>query len=157
MTAQKKTITKSVKSQAPATKNKAAQPAAKKSTPAAATRAKSAKVATAAPAASVAPVRRGAKSAPVVVPVKAKPVVTAIVARVDVGFGNSLYLRGDGVGLSWDQGVMMDCVGDDLWQIWLGESASGFVFKFLVNDQTWSIGPDFTTASGTSVTLSPEF
>src|SRR5690606_12500637 len=34
---------------------------------------------------------------------------TVIVAKIDVGFGNALYLRGDGPGLSWSKGVPMDC------------------------------------------------
>ena len=33
----------------------------------------------------------------------AKPVT--IEAKIDVGFGNALYMRGEGLGLSWTQGV----------------------------------------------------
>ena len=42
-----------------------------------------------------------------------KVVVTTITALVDVGFGNTLYLRGEGPGLSWEKGVPMKCVTDD--------------------------------------------
>lgn len=90
-------------------------------------------------------------------PVERKPVVTTITARIDIGFGNILTIRGEGPGLSWDAGVPMNCIADDQWQIKLGESARGFVFKVLVNDLTWNTGPDYTVASGASVTITPEF
>src|SRR5579872_5239985 len=38
----------------------------------------------------------------------AEPVT--IEAKIDVGFGNTLYLRGEGPGLSWTQGVPLTCV-----------------------------------------------
>jgi len=98
------------------------------------------------------------KPAPVAVqPVARKPVVTTISARINVGFGHFLTIRGDGPGLSWDAGVPMICLADDLWQIKLGESARGFVFKVLVDDLTWNTGPDYTLASGASLTVTPEF
>ena len=84
-------------------------------------------------------------------------VVTTISANIDVGFGNALYLRGEGPGLSWDKGVRMECVADDRWSLALGESARPFVFKFLINDETWSAGPDYTVSAGTTVTLTPTF
>jgi hypothetical protein len=166
-------------SPAPATKSVAAVPAAKKKPASAASRKKTAPAAAPAPAAvpppvavkpapapapvaskavpaPVAPVV--AKTAPVAVPpVQRKPVVTTISARINIGFGNILTIRGEGAGLSWDAGVPMTCLADDLWQIKLGESARGFVFKVLVNDLTWNTGPDYTLASGASLTVTPEF
>ena len=44
----------------------------------------------------------------------AKPVT--IEAKIDVGFGNTLYLRGEGVGLSWTQGVPLTCVDGKTWK-----------------------------------------
>lgn len=84
-------------------------------------------------------------------------VVTTISANIDVGFGNALYLRGEGPGLSWDKGVRMECVADDRWSLALGESSRPFVFKFLINDEKWSAGPDYTVSPGTNVTLTPTF
>lgn len=130
MTAIKKTITKTLKSPAPATKT--GKPAAKKKV-----------------AAEI--------SAPAAKPVAAKPVVTTIAASIDVGFGNALFLRGDGPGLSWDKGVPMTCIADNRWQALLGESTRPFTVKFLINDATWSVGADFSVSPGTSVTLTPEF
>jgi hypothetical protein len=90
---------------------------------------------------------------------KVKPtvVVTTISANVDVGFGNGLYVRGEGPGLSWENGLRMECVADDRWTLALGESSRPFIFKFLINDETWSVGDDYTVAPGSSVTLTPIF
>lgn len=90
-------------------------------------------------------------------PVAPRSVVTTITANVDVGFGNSLTLRGEGAGLSWDKGIRMECVADDRWTLTLGESARPIVFKFLINDQTWNVGGDYTVVPGSSATLRPTF
>ena len=106
------------------------------------------------------PVRKSAPTTVAAVPaVKAKPavVVTTISANYDVGFGNTLYLRGEGPGLSWDKGLRLDCVGDTLWTIALGESARPFEIKFLINDEIWSTGENFKVDAGTAVTLTPTF
>jgi hypothetical protein len=85
------------------------------------------------------------------------PVLTTISARIDVGFGNALFVRGEGPGLNWEKGLAMECVENNLWRVTLAGSARSYTFKFLINDVTWSAGPDFTAACGTSVTLTPEF
>jgi hypothetical protein len=105
------------------------------------------------PAKTVAPTKSAAPA------VKAAPtaVVTTITANFDVGFGNALYLRGDGPGLSWDKGIRLECVADDKWSIALGEAARPFVFKFLINDEVWSTGEDYLVDPGVSVTLTPKF
>ncbi len=158
MTASKKSSAKSAKSPAPATKT---VKAAAKPTPAPAPKAKKAvpapKPAPAVKTRAAAPVAAPAPAVPAVKPVAPKPVVTTISARIDIGFGNALYIRGEGAGLSWDQGQLMANVEKDLWQVSLGESAQPVIFKFLVNDLSWNTGPDYTVASGASVTLVPEF
>lgn len=139
----KKTNKKAIKSPAPATKS--AKPAPKKkAAPPARTRA------------SASPAKKPAPS-PKVKLAATNAVATVITAIIDVGFGNTLHVRGEGPGLSWDQGLLMTCVADDRWQITLGESARPFILKFLVNDLTWSAGPDLTIAAGGSVIVTPEF
>ena len=164
MSTSKKTSSKSVKSPAPATKSTAAKPVEQKKVKIAAVPTAKPAVQTAKPAAA-APVSKPApKAAPAPVqpakilkPVEIKSVQTTISARVNVGFGNTLSIRGEGAGLSWDLGLLMDCVEDDLWRVVLPESARGHTYKFLVNDLTWSTGPDYTAASGSNVTHTPEF
>ncbi len=95
-------------------------------------------------------------------PVAAKPApaklqVTTVTARVDVGFGNALFIRGDGPGLSWEKGRPMECVWSDSWVTLLEDSTRPCTFKLLINDVTWSNGPDYTVAPGESVTLTPQF
>lgn len=169
MTAPKKNITKSKVSPAPATKPVVTPKAAPKkksvvvaAAPVAAAAPAKAKVAVVAPAkpatASIVAVPAPVAVRPAAVkPVARPPVETVITAQIDVGFGNSLYIRGEGAGLSWDDGVPMECVGNELWRISLGDSKGGFTFKFLVNDLTWSAGENFKAESGANVTLVPEF
>jgi len=89
--------------------------------------------------------------------VKPAPVVTTVSANFDVGFGNALYIRGEGPGLSWDKGVRMECASDDRWTLTFAESARPLLFKFLINDETWCTGDDYTASPGASVTLTPSF
>ncbi len=112
---------------------------------------------TPAPAKKSAPAARKAPVAPAVKKTAPKAIVTLISARIDVGFGNSLYLRGEGPGLSWDKGVVMECTGEDQWTLTLSESARPIVFKFLRNDEVWSTGEDYTVKPGTSTVISPAF
>lgn len=129
-----------------------------KSSPTPAPAKKSAPAAQKAAAPTAPPIRKA--KAPLASAVKktaAKPLVTTISARIDVGFGNTLYLRGEGPGLSWDKGVMMDCTGDDRWTLAIGESARPVVFKFLLNDEVWSTGEDFTAKSGAISAFVPVF
>ena len=89
--------------------------------------------------------------------VATRVVPTTITAQIDIGFGNALYVRGEGPGLSWDRGLLMACVSDNQWQVVLAESARPIVFKFLVNDLSWSAGEDYSIKSGASVVLTPTF
>ncbi len=152
MSASKKVTSKPSKSPAPATKSAAPVKIAAPAKPAVLAKPAAKKK----PAASVA-VAPTKIVAVTVKPIARQPVLTTIGARIDVGFGNALYVRGEGAGLSWDKGVAMDCVEADLWRVTLPESARGHTFKFLVNDLTWSTGPDYTVPAGANVTLTPEF
>jgi len=49
--------------------------------------------------------------------------VTTVIAQADVGWGNHIYLRGEGGGLSWEKGVMMDCREGNEW-VWSTNSAA---------------------------------
>jgi hypothetical protein len=84
----------------------------------------------------------------------ARPVT--IEARIDVGFGNALYLRGEGLGLSWTQGVPLTCVDGKTWK-WTGEATEQLKFKLLLNDQVWSQGEDLVATPGQKLEISPAF
>lgn len=83
--------------------------------------------------------------------------VTTIVAQIDVGFGNTLFLRGEGPGLSWEAGVPLDCVADDKWSITIANVDKPVVFKLLINDLTWCAGDDFVVQPGSEAVLTPVF
>ena len=131
MTAMKKNTPKTTKSPAPAKKTAAAAVAAK-------------------------PVAKK-KPAPAVKKVATASVATTISAKIDIGFGNLLYLRGEGPGLSWDKGIAMACVAENEWQSVVAESARPISFKFLVNDLTWNVGEDYVARPGAKVVLDPTF
>jgi hypothetical protein len=86
-----------------------------------------------------------------------EPPATIIFAKIDIGFGNHLYIRGEGPSMSWDHGAAMDCVGTGLWTTTIKNAAIPVVFKLLVNDLSWSTGPDFVAEPGQSLTIDPSF
>lgn len=98
-----------------------------------------------------------AAKAPAVKASSAKSPATVITASIDIGFGNTLYLRGEGPGLSWDTGVALDCVNDDTWSISLPGTGKAVTYKFLINDLSWSAGPDYIAESGAKVKITPSF
>lgn len=84
-------------------------------------------------------------------------VKTSIIARVDVGFGNQLYIRGSGAGLSWDKGLPLDNVSSYEWAFASTQAKSDVTFKFLINDELWAEGENITVAKGGSSISSPVF
>lgn len=90
-------------------------------------------------------------------PLAPPPVQTTIVATIDIGFGNTLFIRGEGPGLTWNSGLAMYPEAADRWVINLTGGDRPLVFKFLVNDLTWSAGNDYVIEPGAHVVLAPTF
>ena len=136
MPAKKTTTKKAAKSaspvakKAPTKKAPAKKVAAKKATPA--------------------PAKKAAKKSP------AKKTTTTIVANVDVGFGNSLFIRGEGAGLSWEKGTALENISPYEWSFSTGAKGP-ITFKFLINDEIWAEGENLTVAAGNSSISSPAF
>ncbi|MBN1403522.1 MAG: hypothetical protein JW942_03520 [Opitutales bacterium] len=83
--------------------------------------------------------------------------LTTIVAKADVGFGNVLFIRGTGPGMSWEKGVAMTNSGPDEW-VWSSSKVTKpFEAKVLINDSIWSLDPDSTVAPGSKVLIDPSF
>lgn len=83
--------------------------------------------------------------------------LTRIIAKLDAGWGNSVYIRGNGAGLSWHKGVLMQCVDSDEW-LWENKVAKGAVeFKILINDEVWALGDDLSVKAGETITCHPSF
>jgi hypothetical protein len=133
-----KKITKTIKAPAPATKSTAPAPARKTSS---------------------APKIKKPAAAPDGPPVVVKPKGSkvTITAKIDIGFGNILFIRGDGAGLSWEKGKALGSTAGDTWTLSLPWVEKPFAFKLLVNDVTWSADPNYEAAPGDTVTVTPVF
>ncbi len=86
-----------------------------------------------------------------------KALNTNIVAYADVGFGNTLYIRGEGAGLSWEKGVAMKNTSAAEWAFATTKATGTITFKFLINDQIWAEGDDLTIKAGSKSISSPVF
>jgi hypothetical protein len=104
-----------------------------------------------------APAKKSAAPAKKKPAVATEPPATFISAKIDIGFGNHLFVRGSGPGLSWDRGVAMDCVGTGLWTLAVKNATQPVTFKVLVNDLSWCAGDDYVAAPGQSVNVVPTF
>jgi len=91
-----------------------------------------------------------------VVAAKRSSKVTTIEAKIDVGFGNNLFLRGEGNGLSWNSGVPLQCVDGKTWR-WSTQATDNLKFKLLLNDAIWSQGEDLLAKPGQKVEIQPNF
>lgn len=98
-----------------------------------------------------------AKKAPAKKVATKKVEKTSILANVDVGFGNSLYIRGEGAGLSWETGTTLENVSPYEWAFSATGVKGEVTFKFLINDEVWSDGDNLTVAAGGSSVSSPVF
>lgn len=83
-------------------------------------------------------------------------VVTTIDVKMDVGVGNTLFLRGQGSGLTWDRGIPLVCVDGKTWR-WSRAVTDPITFKILLNDKVWSAGNDLTIAPGQKLEVAPTF
>ena len=82
---------------------------------------------------------------------------TTIAARVDVGFGNNLYIRGEGAGLSWDVGILMKNLAPYEWA-WEAKNASKPIeYKLLINDELWANGENQFAMAGDTAITAPTF
>jgi hypothetical protein len=155
----KKTTTKKAAKKAPA--KKAAKKVAAKKAPAkkaAAPTKKAAAPKKAAPTKKAAASKKAAPTKKAAAPKKAAPkkTATSIIARVDVGFGNALYVRGEGAGLSWEKGTPLENVTPYEWAL-KSTKQGNVTFKFLINDELWAEGENITVEAGSESISSPTF
>lgn len=126
---------------------------AKKATKKVATKTAAKKAVTKAPA-KKAPVKKTAKKAPAKKTTQAP--LTTVIALTDVGWGNTIYLRGEGAGLSWEEGVAMDHV-DGAWTWSTTAAKDGLSFKFILNDEQWANGENLSVPAGGISESTPSF
>lgn len=84
-------------------------------------------------------------------------VCSQIAVSLDCGFGNSLFIRGEGAQLSWHRGMPLENVGPDRW-IWKTTATfQQMHFKLLLNDVEFEMGPNRTINLGESLEISLKF
>ena len=83
---------------------------------------------------------------------------TRIIAHIDCGFTNNLFIRGEGVStLSWDKGIQMKNIGPNEW-VWESDRPfSTMQFKVLVNDKWYELGNNHAAAFGQQMDFTPQF
>jgi hypothetical protein len=83
--------------------------------------------------------------------------VTVVEAKIDVGLGNTLFIRGQGDGLSWLKGVPLNCVDASTWVWSTTQAKDKVVFKLLLNDEVWARGEDVVAEAGRKTETVPFF
>jgi hypothetical protein len=96
--------------------------------------------------------------APATVPLASpSPLATTVAARIDVGLGNTVFIRGQGNGLSWERGEPLHCADSSTW-LWTTTNVKDkAVFKLLLNDRVWAQGDDLTVEAGKRIEVVPVF
>jgi hypothetical protein len=90
-------------------------------------------------------------------PAQAADEAIAVEAKVDVGYGNAVFIRGEGAGLRWDKGTPLSCVDGTTW-VWSTRAAAAQVrFKLLLNDAVWCQGEDLMADAGRRTEVTPSF
>jgi hypothetical protein len=83
--------------------------------------------------------------------------ITEVSARIDVGLGNTLFIRGEGDGLSWNKGTPLECKDASTW-VWSTRKAKArLAFKILLNDVVWAQGQDVVVEAGERIEVAPQF
>jgi hypothetical protein len=100
--------------------------------------------------------RPAATALAVAKPAGTSAALTTIDVKRDVGFGNAVFMRGQGAGLTWERGLPLVCVDAQTWR-WSGMAKDPITFKLLINDKIWSAGNDLTIAPGQKIEVAPEF
>lgn len=104
----------------------------------------------------VPPAPAPAKPAPAKSAVITTDAPVTIEAKIDVGYGNNLFVRGQGGGLSWDRGLPLQNVDSQTWRL-IVPTKDKVQFKFLLNDAVWCKGEDLVAAPGKKLEVTPAF
>lgn len=82
---------------------------------------------------------------------------TKVIVKYDVGFKNSLYIRGHGGGLNWEKGKLMKNIGPDTW-VWETDAPiQACEFKVLINDTVYEVGENHPLKNGKNAEYTPRF
>ena len=82
---------------------------------------------------------------------------TSVVANVMIGIGNKPYLRGEGAGLSWDEGVPMNFIEIGKWAWTPPRKNASLTVQLYRNDEEPDTGGKIEVKSGQEIEITPEF
>lgn len=88
---------------------------------------------------------------------KSKGKLTRVVIHCDVGFNNSIFIRGNGANLSWDKGIMLKNTRPDEWVWETDQSFNSCEFKVLINDTQYEQGDNHMLTSENCLEYTPRF
>ena len=104
-----------------------------------------------------------AEKAPAVEPTEeAKPKstsggTTSVIANVMIGIGNKPYLRGEGAGLDWDEGVPMNFIEIGKWAWTPPRKNAALTVQLFRNDEEPDKGGKIEVKSGEQIEITPDF
>lgn len=82
---------------------------------------------------------------------------TRLLVTAYIGIGNKVFVRGDGPGLSWEQGVPLDFISIGKWAWHAAESAGPIRVQLYKNDETKALGEPLVLEPGHHVEVRPVF
>jgi predicted alpha/beta superfamily hydrolase len=85
-----------------------------------------------------------------------RPAATTVRIHYPAG-SHTLAIRGDGAGLTWDAGQALTAGADDTYTFSVTDLAATLQFKPLLDDATWSRGPNYAVAPGATLDVYPHF
>lgn len=83
--------------------------------------------------------------------------VTRILIKYDVGFNNTLYIRGNFANLNWIKGIPMQNLSADVWVWECDKIFPPGEFKVLINDNVYESGPNHNIECGAAINYTPQF
>ena len=83
--------------------------------------------------------------------------MTSVIANVMIGIGNKPYVRGEGPGLSWDEGVAMNFIEIGKWAWSPPRKNASLTIQIYRNDEDPDKGGKYEIKSGEKFEVTPEF
>ena len=83
--------------------------------------------------------------------------LTSVIANVMIGIGNKPYLRGEGPGLSWDEGVPMNFIEIGKWAWSPSRKNASLTIQVYRNDEDPDTSGKFEVKPGEKFELTPKF
>ncbi len=80
-----------------------------------------------------------------------------VIAKCMVGIRNRIHARGEGGGLSWEDGIPMELTGIGEYRLELKNVKKPVTLKLMLNDQQWAKGDNLTIHPGQVIRIQPKF